>query len=62
MNIRKIEPFNYLKGTDFTENLKRLTGCKNFQEMAFVYDVPKVHSALGILIIEHLMSSWSEPI
>ncbi|APP05215.1 chromosome partitioning protein ParA [Vibrio harveyi] len=41
MNIRKIEPFDYLKGTDFTENLKRLTGCKNFQEMAFVYDVPK---------------------
>ncbi|MFZ3504619.1 phage repressor protein CI [Vibrio harveyi] len=41
MSIRKIEPFNYLKGTDFTENLKRLTGCKNFQEMAFVYDVPK---------------------
>ncbi|ELB1513228.1 phage repressor protein CI [Vibrio sp. Vb2354] len=41
MGIRKIEPFDYLKGTDFTENLKRLTGCKNFQEMAFVYDVPK---------------------
>ncbi|HCG7749299.1 TPA: phage repressor protein CI [Vibrio parahaemolyticus] len=41
MSIRKIEPFDYLKGTDFTENLKRLTGCKNFQEMAFVYDVPK---------------------
>lgn len=41
MSIRKIEPFNYLKGSDFTENLKRLTGCKNFQEMAFVYDVPK---------------------
>ncbi|MBY7785715.1 helix-turn-helix domain-containing protein [Vibrio fluvialis] len=41
MNIRKIEPFDYLKGSDFTENLKRLTGCKNFQEMAFVYDVPK---------------------
>ncbi|CAH1598096.1 Phage_CI_C domain-containing protein [Vibrio owensii] len=41
MNIRKIEPFDYLKGTDFTENLKRLTGCKSFQEMAFVYDVPK---------------------
>ncbi|MBO0204398.1 phage repressor protein CI [Vibrio sp. Vb1166] len=41
MNIRKIEPFDYLKGTDFTENLKNLTGCKNFQEMAFVYGVPK---------------------
>ena len=41
MSIRRIEPFDYLKGTDFTENLKRLTGCKNFQEMAFVYDVPK---------------------
>jgi hypothetical protein len=41
MSIRKIEPFDYLKGSDFTENLKRLTGCKNFQEMAFVYDVPK---------------------
>ena len=41
MSIRKIEPFDYLKGTDFTENLKRLTRCKNFQEMAFVYDVPK---------------------
>ncbi|KOY44117.1 chromosome partitioning protein ParA [Vibrio parahaemolyticus] len=41
MSIRKIEPFDYLKGTDFTENLKHLTGCKNFQEMAFVYGVPK---------------------
>ncbi|MHC6798678.1 phage repressor protein CI [Vibrio antiquarius] len=41
MSIRKIEPFDYLKGTDFTENLKNLTGCKNFQEMAFVYGVPK---------------------
>ncbi len=41
MNIHKIAPFDYLKGTDFTENLKNLTGCKNYQEMAFVYDVPK---------------------
>ncbi|AXT73053.1 phage repressor protein CI [Vibrio natriegens] len=41
MSIHKIAPFDYLKGTDFTENLKNLTGCKNYQEMAFVYDVPK---------------------
>ena len=41
MSIRKIEPFNYLKGSEFTENLKRLTGCKNFQELAYVYNVPK---------------------
>ncbi|XAG86216.1 helix-turn-helix domain-containing protein [bacterium 19MO03SA05] len=41
MIIRKIEPYNYLKGSDFTENLKNLTGCKNFQELSFVYDVPK---------------------
>ena len=41
MNHNKIEPYNYLKGSEFTENLKDLTKCKNFQEMAFVYDVPK---------------------
>ncbi|WP_158144868.1 phage repressor protein CI [Vibrio metschnikovii] len=41
MKIRKIEPYDYLKGSDFTENLKNLTGCKNFQELSFVYDVPK---------------------
>ncbi|MEZ8223337.1 helix-turn-helix domain-containing protein [Vibrio splendidus] len=41
MSKEKIKPYNYLKGSSFTENLKRLTGCKNFQEMAFVYDVPK---------------------
>ncbi|CDT98718.1 putative bacteriophage CI repressor protein [Vibrio coralliirubri] len=41
MKKTKIPAFDYLKGSDFTENLKRLTNCKNFIEMAEVYDVPK---------------------
>ncbi|MEZ9443255.1 phage repressor protein CI [Vibrio sp. 10N.222.54.F12] len=41
MKIKKIPPFDYLKGSEFTENLKHLTGCKNFVEMASVYGVPK---------------------
>jgi len=37
----KIPPFNYLSGTDFTENLKHLTKSKTILEMAERFDVKK---------------------
>ncbi|MEZ8657725.1 helix-turn-helix domain-containing protein [Vibrio cyclitrophicus] len=37
----KIPPFNYLSGSDFTENLKHLTKSKTILEMAERFDVKK---------------------
>lgn len=41
MKYEKIPPFDYLKGNDFTEKLKEVTGCKTFLEMADLLDVQK---------------------
>ncbi|HBH7908837.1 TPA: phage repressor protein CI [Vibrio parahaemolyticus] len=41
MSNNKILPFDYLKGDDFTSNLKKVTDCKDFQELGELLDVPK---------------------
>ncbi|HBC3447573.1 TPA: phage repressor protein CI [Vibrio parahaemolyticus] len=41
MKERKILPFDYLKGSDFTRRLKLLTDCNDFQELSELLDVPK---------------------
>ncbi|HHF3210485.1 TPA: phage repressor protein CI [Vibrio diabolicus] len=41
MKKRKILPFDYLKGSDFTRRLKLLTDCNDFQELSELLDVPK---------------------
>ncbi|MDH5939584.1 helix-turn-helix domain-containing protein [Vibrio splendidus] len=41
MPKQKIKAFNYLSGIEFTENLKHLTKCRTFMELADVLEVPK---------------------
>lgn len=41
MPKQKITAFNYLSGIEFTENLKHLTKCRTFLELADVLEVPK---------------------
>ncbi|HCE2837542.1 TPA: phage repressor protein CI [Vibrio parahaemolyticus] len=41
MKDNKILPFDYLKGNEFTERLKEVTGCRTFLDMAELLDVPK---------------------
>ena len=41
MSNEKIKSFDYLKGSGFTDNLKRLSQCKSYQELADMYNVPK---------------------
>ncbi|HCG8177928.1 TPA: phage repressor protein CI [Vibrio parahaemolyticus] len=41
MKNNKILPFDYLKGDEFTERLKEVTGCRTFLDMAELLDVPK---------------------
>ncbi|WP_349253616.1 helix-turn-helix domain-containing protein [Photobacterium galatheae] len=41
MTKGKILPFDYLKGHAFTEMLKKVTGCKTFQELSQIFDVKK---------------------
>lgn len=41
MSKEKIPAYNYLSGIEFTENLKHLTNCKTFLELAEILDVPK---------------------
>ncbi|MBJ2147571.1 phage repressor protein CI [Vibrio sp. IB15] len=41
MSRDTIPPFDYLKGSDFTHNLKDLTGCKDFMELSKLVGVPK---------------------
>jgi len=36
-----IPPFEYMKGTEFTKQLKRVTGCVDFQELGLLLNVPK---------------------
>ncbi|CAM3930063.1 Bacteriophage CI repressor helix-turn-helix domain protein [Vibrio aerogenes CECT 7868] len=40
MQHEKIKTYDYLKGTDFTENLKKLTRSKNFRELSSLLDIP----------------------
>jgi hypothetical protein len=37
----KIMPYEYLKGREFTESLKRVLECRNLEEIGDVLDVPK---------------------
>lgn len=37
----KIISFSYLKGADFTGNLKHLTQCKDFKQLSQLLDIPK---------------------
>ncbi|HFG1691631.1 TPA: phage repressor protein CI [Vibrio cholerae] len=41
MKNTKIPPFDYIKGHEFTEVLKEVTGCSTFGDMAELFDVPK---------------------
>lgn len=41
MKREKILPFGCLKGSEFTKNLKRVTKCKTFLELAGALEVPK---------------------
>lgn len=41
MSQDKIMPFDYMKGAEFTHNLKNLTNCKDFFELSELLDVPK---------------------
>ncbi|ENM5737208.1 helix-turn-helix domain-containing protein [Vibrio mimicus] len=41
MNNSKILPFDYVKGREFTEILKEVTGCSTLGDMAELFDVPK---------------------
>ncbi len=69
----KIPPFNYLGGRDFTEKLKKVTGCKTFELMSDRYGVPNstfstwhTHNRtgfelIGIAIITVLEGSSGSP-
>ncbi|SHO58598.1 helix-turn-helix domain-containing protein [Vibrio quintilis] len=41
MSYEKVKTYDYLKGTDFTKNLKKLTRRKNYQELSRLLDIPK---------------------
>lgn len=64
----KVPAFDYLKGRDFTEKLKEVTGCSTFDLVADHYGVPKstfftwhTHNRTGfeLIIREHLASGAS---
>lgn len=64
----KIPPFNYLGGRDFTEKLKKVTGCKTFELMSDRYGVPNstfstwhTHNRTGfeLIVREHLATGAS---
>lgn len=64
----EIPPFDYLKGREFTEKLKKVTGCKTFEMMSDRYAVPNstfstwhTHNRTGfeLIIREHLASGAS---
>jgi hypothetical protein len=38
---KKIMPFEYLNGREFTENLKRVLSCRNLEELGEILDIPK---------------------
>ncbi|MDN3697032.1 phage repressor protein CI [Vibrio cortegadensis] len=41
MKRDQVLPFEYLKGSEFTDNLKHITKCKTFLELAELLNVPK---------------------
>ncbi|EHK9610785.1 phage repressor protein CI [Vibrio parahaemolyticus] len=64
----KIPPFEYLGGRDFTEKLKKVTGCKTFELMSDRYGVPNstfstwhTHNRTGfeLIVREHLATGAS---
>ncbi|MDW1940924.1 phage repressor protein CI [Vibrio sp. Vb0599] len=64
----KVPAFDYLKGRDFTEKLKEVTGCSTFDLVADHYGVPKstfftwhTHNRTGfeLIVREHLASGAS---
>ncbi len=64
----KIPPFNYLGGRDFTEKLKKVTGCKTYELMSDRYGVPNstfstwhTHNRTGfeLIVREHLATGAS---
>lgn len=66
--IAKVPPFDYLKGREFTEKLKVVTGCKTYELMSDYYGVPSStfstwhhHDRTGfeLIIREHLKSGAS---
>lgn len=40
-NKKQIPPFNYLKGSEFTENLKKITKSRTYPDLAELLNVPK---------------------
>ncbi|PNH93085.1 phage repressor protein CI [Vibrio diazotrophicus] len=38
---KKIMPFEYQKGREFTDNLKKVLNCRNLEELSEILDVPK---------------------
>lgn len=64
----KVPSFNYLKGREFTEKLKDVTGCKTYELMSDYYGVPSStfstwhhHERTGfeLIVREHLNSGAS---
>ncbi|KAA8674238.1 helix-turn-helix domain-containing protein [Vibrio gigantis] len=64
----KVPPFEYLKGREFTEKLKEVTGCKTYELMSDYYGVPSStfstwhhHDRTGfeLIVREHLKSGAS---
>ena len=64
----KVPPFEYLKGREFTEKLKEVTGCKTYELMSDYYGIPSStfstwhhHDRTGfeLIVREHLKSGAS---
>ncbi|YCO01532.1 phage repressor protein CI [Vibrio sp. VNB-15] len=64
----KVPPYEYLNGREFTEKLKKVTGCKTYELLSDHYGVPNstfstwhTHNRTGfeLIIREHLKSGAS---
>ncbi|MGF1748202.1 phage repressor protein CI [Vibrio cionasavignyae] len=64
----KVPPYDYLSGREFTEKLKKVTGCKTYDLLADHYGIPNstfstwhTHNRTGyeLIIREHLKSGAS---
>jgi len=64
----KVPPFEYLKGREFTQKLKEVTGCKTYELMSDYYGIPSStfstwhhHDRTGfeLIVREHLKSGAS---
>ncbi|ENM5889951.1 MULTISPECIES: phage repressor protein CI [Vibrio] len=64
----KVPPFDYLKGREFTEKLKKVTGCKTYELMSDYFGVPNstfstwhTHNRTGweLIIRTHLATGAS---